>query len=204
MKPLELEFKTNANATGVQWFRQIKSGTTPEGKTVYVYERVHAEGNREGRVFGYEVVTPSVKRAGTYPLPGGKTITYAEDFEEYPGASKFGFSAWSFPYYQKGAAIWKFEQLTAPAPVKTEPSTETPAPSCGRGRGRPKAERPPLNLPEGEFSVTEVAQKNGVEYVVAFQFVKDKVTEGVVKKGRKERRAARGPETQLYFTQKSV
>lgn len=196
MKPLELEFKTNANATGVQWFRQIKRGTTPEGKAVCVYERVYAEGEREGRIFGYEVVVPSIKKAGTYPLPGGKTITYAEDFEEYPGASKFGFSAWAFG--SKGGAIGRFEDLISPPVAPTAKEDAPSAPS--RGRGRPKAERPPLNLPEGEFSVTEVAQKNGVEYVVAFQFVKEKVAGGIVKVGRKERRAARGKETQLYFT----
>lgn len=199
MKPLEIEFETNANSTGMQQFLQIECGVTLTGKPVYIYQRTYSEGKRTGQLFGFEVVIPSVKKAGTYPLPGGKTITYTEDFEEYPGASKFGFSAWSYPSYQPGAAKCKFKNLTE-APVEVEevedandePTLPEPA------KGRPKAVRPPIVLPETEFSVKELAEQNKTEYPYAFLFVKEQVAAGKVKLTRKERRATRGPETQLY------
>lgn len=214
MIPLELEFETNANGTGTQIFRQLQKGVTLKGKPVYLYQRVFSKGKRTGETFGFEVVIPSVKKAGVYDLPLDKkapvgtpvpTITYAEDFEEYPGAAKFGFSAWSYPAYQQGGAQWRFKTLTEipidiPEVEDDIENIEDSIPVAPKTRGRPKAERPPITLPEGEFSKTEVAQKNGVAYIVAHTFIEEQVAAGVVKVGRKERRAARGKETQLYFT----
>ena len=208
MKQLEIEFQTNANGTGMQIFRQLKRGVTPTGKAVCLYQRIFAEGAREGVCFGYEVVIPSVKKAGTYPLPAGKTITYPEDFEEYPGASKFGFSAWSYPSYQPGAAEHRFKTLTE-IPLETpevedEPNTDyIPGDVCRqtsapKGRGRPKAERPPITIPEGEFSTREVADLNKVEYVTASQFLNEQEEAGLIRRTRTERRSARGKETQLF------
>ena len=183
------EFETNANQTGLQQFLMLKRGTNPEGKNVYIYQRAHAEGQNLGKIAGFEVVVPNIKKAGTYPLPNGKSITYAEDFEEYPGASLFGKKAWFCANLQR--AEERFQQLIS---VKVEePEDIEPAKPK-----TPKVAKAPLKLLHGEFSVTELADKNRVSYPVAFNFVKDQVAAGVIKPTRTERRAVKGKETQLY------
>lgn len=194
------EFEANANQTGVQQFRLHKQGTMPNGKNVYIYIRSHAEGENLGKFVAAEVITPNIKKAGTYPLPGGKTITYPEDFEEYPGASLFGKKGWFCVNME--AAEKRFDLLVRGNEVEAEDEPETAAPApvsnTSSRRGRPKVERDPLTLPDGEFSVKEVAEKNDVEYVEAAVFVKEQLSGNVIKKTRTERRATRGPETQLF------
>ena len=55
-----------------------------------------------------------------------------------------------------------------------------------------------LVLLDGEFSVKDLAEKNGVEYPIASVFLKEQETIGLVKRTRTERRAAKGKETQLF------
>ena len=204
MKELELEFQTNANACGLHTFRQIKRGITLDGKPIYIYERIHAEGKKQGQVFGYEVIIPSVKKAGTYPLPGGKTITYTEDFQEYAGASKFGKSAWSYPSNLLKAAEKKFKfemekgEKSEPLMVGAVAIANSLSPNPSKTKGRPRVDRPLLTIPEGEFSTTELAELNKVDYPVAALFLKDNEAAGKVMRTRTERRASRGKETQLY------
>jgi hypothetical protein len=199
LEQTDAEFETNANSTGLQQFLLIKRGVNPAGKHVYIYQRSHAVGERLGKVFGFEVVIPKVVKAGTvYKFPGGAEKTIAEDMEVYPNGAKtdFGKRAWFCVTLE--SAEKRFAIITA-VPIEI-PEGEDEEDDASKERGRPKAERAPLTLPEGEFSVTEVAHKNGVEYIVASQFVKEKVAAGLLKVGRKERRAARGKETQLYFS----
>lgn len=187
LQQTDAEFETNANSTGLQQFRIVKSGVIPADKNIYIYQRTHCEGKRVGKVFGFEVVIPKIIKAGTvYTFPTGQTKTIAEDTEVYPTKTDFGKRAWFCVNMEQAEKM--FEVLTA-VPVEIPEGDEEAS----------KQGREPLSLPAGEFSVTEVAQKNGVEYNVASQFVKEQVAAGVVKVGRKERRAARGKETQLYF-----
>ena len=212
MKLLEAEFQTNANKTGLQTFRMVCQGTMTNGKHIYIYQRKYPD----GKVFGYEVVIPSVKKAGTYPLPGDKTITYTEDFEEYPGASVFGFRAWFCS--TKETAEKRYNELmeksgdTGQDPAEiTVPDTATSdpeplmigavaianslAPNPTSHRGRPKVDRPSLLIPVGEFSTIELAEYNKVDYPVAVRFIKES---GLVKFIRSERRNAKGKETNLF------
>ncbi len=201
------EFETNANQTGMQQFRLHKQAVLPNGKNIYIYIRTYCEGDKLGKLFGVEVVIPNIKKAGTYPLPGGKTITYSEDFEEYPGASLFGKKAWFYQNIEmaeKQFEILRKEVIEDDTDEEQKPNTAVvddaalaPTPTPGR-RGRPKVERPPLNLPDGEFSIKEVAEKNAVDYIVAAQFVKEQESAHLVQRTRTERRAVRGPETQLF------
>ena len=202
MKPLDIEFETNANASGLHTFRQIKSGVTLTGKPVYIYERLFATGEKQGKTFGFEVVVPSIKKAGTYALPGGKTITYEEDFLEYPGASKFGKSAWSYPAHLPEAAQAKFKLLTE-APIELVELVDSDEPVALvepeiSHRGRPRVDRPLLTMPDGEFSTAELANLNKTDYPVAALFLKDNEAAGKVRRTRTERRASRGKATQLY------
>jgi hypothetical protein len=200
IETLEKEFVTNANQTGKQTFSFVKEGVSADGKKVCLYKRT----SLDGQVFGYEIFIPSVKKAGTYPLPNGKTITYEQDFEEYPGAAKFGKSAWFCSTLITAEVRFAelMERGTIVESTGEDPSIEVEdkpiIPVVKSGRGRPKADRPALNYPEGEFSTIELAELNKVEYPIAFVFLKEQEEAGQVKRTRTERRASRGKETQLF------
>lgn len=202
MKEIEQEFQSNANAMGVMVFLRVMQGINSVGKHVYIYSRRYPENEIPSR---WEVFIPSVKKAGTYPLPGGKSITYTEDFEEYPGASKFGFSAWdcnSLPHakmvYNRLMAIGEI--------VPDEPNTQTGeevelediVDAATPHRGRPKAPRPVLTVPAMEFSVKELAEKNHVEYITASVFVREALEKKEIHFVRAEQRASRGKKTNVF------
>lgn len=202
MKTIEPVFAKNANQCGKMTFTQIKVGVNPAGRNVYIYRR----DKMDGTFFSFEVFIAMVKKAGSYkvPTPKGqeqKYITYEEDFEEYPGASLFGRIAWeikNLPW-----AEHRFQELTATAidvPDEDEgdedESDETPESTEPKHRGRPKKVLPEFKIPDGEFSVKELAASNGTEYVTAYQFIQQNMNLFVPT--RTERRAAKGKETQLY------
>jgi len=87
--------------------------------------------------------------------------------------------------------FWNLFTLTTVESLDSEPEPE-PEPN------KPRTEKKAIIVPLVEFSVTELAAQNNVEYSAAFVFVKEQVAAGTVKPTRKERRAARGKETQLY------
>lgn len=196
-------FDTNANQTGVQEFLCVKRETNPDGKNVYLYRRTHATGDQLGKIHGYEVFTPTIKKAGTYPLPNGKSITYNEDFEEYPGASAFGKRAWFCTTLE--SAEKRFQQClqrnTADFVISIPPSTE-PGPEVipivMKGRGRPKVDRSPLALPTVEFSIAELAELNKVERPLAYTFINEQILVGKVHLVREERRSPKGPMTKIF------
>lgn len=202
MKPLEINFKSNANQTGVQQFHQVKQGVNLDGRNVYIYQRTSAD----GKVFGFEVLIPNIKKAGTYSFPNDRTITYLEDFEEYPGASLFGRVAW-FCANLKDAEK-RFDWIMENKPTTTNESDkirQNPAKSevpdsagLVKHRGRQKVEHAPLIIPVDEFSVKELAEMNKVEYITAANFLKEQKATGSVKFTRAERRSERGPMTKLF------
>ena len=205
MKEIELEFVTNANKTGDMTFKRVKQGVAPNGRNVYIYSRT----KMDGTFFSYEVIVPKVKKAGTYNLPpkgSGKTITYAEDFEEYPGA-KTGFGHYAWEIRTLTAAEAKFKLLTQVAiEIPEEDEEDEPAttasvnePVAPKHRGRQKGPRPVLTLPPvGElFSVKELAAQNKVEYIVADVFRKEALGK-TIQFVKTERRNVKGPETSLY------
>lgn len=184
MITLEKEFQTNANQTGMQTFRQIKQGTrrvtnrrTKETRdqNVYVYVRIRSFQPRPGidSVFAYEVVIPQIKKAGTYPLPGGGTQTYDEDTEMYPGASLFGTFAWHCS--TEARALDRFDELI---------------------KGVDKDEET-IEIPKGEFTVTEYAEQLGVAYVEVANWAKEQIAEGRVRVVRQERRHKIGRATNI-------
>lgn len=183
LKEDSLKFEANANSTGLQKFTLYNHGVTPDKRNVYMYIRTHLAKELEGQVFGYEVFIPKIKKAGTYPLPpkgSGLTITYEEDFEEYPGASSFGKNAWF--YNDIKSAEKRFNSLIG--------STLN---------SRKKSDTSTFIIPDNEFSVKELAEQNKIEYPIAFLFVKEQEKAGKVKRTRTERRNERGKETQLFL-----
>jgi len=183
MITLEKEFQTNANSTGLQTFRQIKHGTrrvtnrrTKETRdqNVYIYVRIKTDKVGD-KVFGYEVVIPQIKKAGTYPLPGGGTQTYDEDTEMYPGASVFGTFAWFCSTEDRAEST--FDKLVKEAEEKSDEE--------------------PISIPTGEFTVTEYAEQLGMAYVEVANWAKALIAEGKVRIVRQERRHKIGRATNI-------
>ena len=195
MKELEEVFTKNANATGVMEFRQIARGKTPTGKNTYIYRRTYSAGDNKGKVFGFEVIIPNIKAKGTYPLPGGKTITYEDDFEEYPGASIFGIRGWFVTDHDlEKKRLAELQSTPVEDSSNEEEKEEQPDSPVRRTRG----EKVALLIPVGEFSCKELAEKNNVDYPIAFLFLKEQESAGAVKRTRQERRSERGKPTQLF------
>lgn len=195
---LEKEFETNANFTGLQTFRQIKQGTrqvtsrrTKETRSqnVYIYVRI-----KTGKVFGYEVIIPHVKKAGIYALPpkgSGKTITYEEDFEEYPGASVFGSQAWFC--INEANADDQFDLVIngpkeQPVKVQSAPKKEKPI----------SHEASHIQIPGSEFSIGDLANQTGIGYSLVYVWAKNEIEKGTIRFVRKERRAAKGKLTSVF------
>lgn len=165
MKAIETSMIRNVGQTGNQQFTQVK-----RNDRVLLFRRDKLDGS----FFGFEVFTPTIKKAGTYPLPNDKTITYTEDFEEYPGTEKFGRNNAFFCTTLERAEV-RFEELTNKSlgikpeveePVVSEEVEETP-----KRRGR----QPKLIsiVPNGEFTVGMLAEANSVSYPIAFMYVKE-------------------------------
>jgi hypothetical protein len=191
MKCIPSEFESNANNTGVMKFRSVKQGTKQNNKHVYIYERIKSN----GQLFGYEVFIPSITKAGTVQkFPNGVTRTIEEDTENYPGASVFGISAYFCSTLDKANKYYEKLMMDVQEPPHVEEIELEIKPK------KPKTERAPLNMPAGEFSVKELAEQNGVDYPIAFLFIKEQEAAGTVERTRTERRAAKGKETQLFKT----
>ena len=201
MKPIEAEFQSNANGMGVMVFRMVCRGRNAANKTVYIYSRRYPDQENPSL---WEVFIPTIKKAGTYPLPNNKSITYTEDFEEYPGASKFGFSAWSCNSLPHAKMV--YERLMAIGEVVEAPEEPEPlivgavaiADSLApKHRGRQKGPRPALTVPIGEFSTNELAEQNKVDYPAAALFIREALDK-TIRYVRCEQRNARGKKTNLY------
>lgn len=138
-------------------------------KTVALYER-----SRDGVVKDYEVFNIKVD-------PKGKKIfdqVLEDDREKYPSSGVFGFSAWSFN--SLGGAKARYELL-----VK-----ESEAPEA--------EEKKDLLIPVGEFTVTELAEFNHVQYPTASLFVKESLEGQIIKFLREEQRNAKGKKSKIY------
>jgi hypothetical protein len=156
MKPIEIEFESNANATGLQQFRRLKHGVNPQGKNVYLYVRTYANGKNLGKVFGYEVFAPTITKAGTVQtFPNGITRTIEEDTENYPGATLFGKTAY-FCSSMESAEKRFAEMMEQPLEDAVEEDIEPP-----------KGKKPDMIIPVGEFTIEDLAQQNNVSYPTA-------------------------------------
>lgn len=137
-------------------------------ETTAIYER-----SRGGQVRDYEVFNIKI-------LPKGTQIfkqTTEDDQEKYPSTSQFGISAWSINNRER--AMQKYEALNM---VQTT------------GVKTPKI----LLIPVGEFTVTEYAEQNQINYINASLQVKLDVENNVIKFVREERRHAKGKMSKIY------
>jgi hypothetical protein len=196
MNQITQSFKSNANQTGIMTFDRIREGTNPADKNVYIYKRTLENGN----VFAYEVFIPSVKKAGEYPLPNGKTIVYADDFEEYPGASKFGHSAFCCKNLDRANA--HFEGMMLDPNLEVVPSDDADSddkPTIINRRAYGK--KTVLSLPTTEFSTQVLADFNKVEYYVAANFLREQKADNKIKLVRSQRIGTSKRPTNFYIGQ---
>ncbi len=164
-----------------------------------IFHRVDESGDKP-RDAGFEVVV--IARHDGYEIAGNKI----EPSEVYPSNEQWGSMGWT--YRDLCSAEIRFQSLltgehpvasdNTPVSTLEEADTDAVVPPVVSRRGRPRVEHPTIQLPDKEFSVKEVAETNKVQYVTVYQFVKEEVKNGRVKATREERRAARGPMTQLF------
>ena len=157
--------------------------------------------DKRGVIIGYEVFIVK-KRLKGQPLPGG--LFEEEDREVYPSANSFGRIAWAPANLSE--AERRYNELCSPA-VKLEAEdeeVETVAPVVTgepRRRGRQPSNKPAVNLtiPVAEFTVGELAEQNGVQYPIAFMFLKGELEKNTVKLLRTEKRCVgKGKPSNIY------
>jgi len=182
-------------ATDAVTLKQIKRTPSDAPHPAALYERY----KKNGMLEGYEVFIIKIVKAGTPQLGGGFV---KEDYEVYPRSNSFHSIAWqpdnlntAEKYYEN--LINGNRPRDAVAEIEDNDETE--------GQTVPvvhvtKVQKPvaDLTLPEGEFSTKELAEKNGVDYSIAYLFLKAGLASNKVKPTREERRASRGKATQLF------
>jgi len=140
----------NADKCGNHTFTQVRR----EGN-ICMYRRNRVDNDRLHTV---EVFVTRVVKAGS-PLPGGGTV--AEDYEQYPGASSFGRTAWSTGDIKGGELI--FERLLKKQIAVEEADTnETELVPVARVV-QPKGERRALNWPTVPFTQKDLAAFNHID-----------------------------------------
>lgn len=136
---------------------------------------------RDGKVMDYEVFFIKIEPKGKVSkFPGGVVKVTPDDKELYPSSGQWGRIAWSCANLT--VAKERFDELNkqANAPEDEESVTES------------------LTIPVGEFTVTELATANKIEYPIASVFVKTQLELGSIKFLREERRAAKGKASKIY------
>ena len=145
---------------------------------VALYQRKYSD----GQVKDHEVFRIKILPKGTQVF---KTIT-PDDEEKYPGASQFGFSAWSISCRDPRGAMPKYNELCAQADAKEIEDT-TPEPEVTAS-----------SVPTEEFTTNEYAAKNGLEYVNAYLAIKAGLANGTIKFVREVRLHAKGKASKVY------
>lgn len=134
-------------------------------QSIALYER-----SRNGKTMDYEVFIIKIDKKGKQIFD--KTLE--DDREKYPSNNCFGFSAWSFGNLQ--SAEKRFDAL-----VKSE-------------NAEPE-EKKEIVIPNEEFTTTELADKNKVNYITASNFIKNAKN---IKFVREERRNLKGKMSKIY------
>ena len=175
MKSLESVFVANYDKSGDNTFRQLRK----EGAVaLYVRESM------EGLTLWYELFTFKTIKAGT-PLPGGNTVQ--EDYEQYPGKSAFGKTAWVIAGENDLArANARFDELVKTASDKSsaiflayigEEETDEAVPVLKVE----KLSSETIKIPVGQFTHSELADANQTGKSQVYFILQDMVKAGSVK-----------------------
>jgi hypothetical protein len=187
-KPLEQEIKRNGFL-----HRILKR----EGDIAIVHKVGLAGGvHHKTHDAGFEVIV--IGRHDGYELGGNKI----EPAETFPSPEQWGTRGWTyttlldaetrFASLINKQSPFVIEHSPEEIPSVNDDSSNEPTSK----RGRPKADRPMLSIPEGKFSVKDLAAHNKVEYIVASVFLKENPS--LFKFVGTERRATKGKPTNIY------
>ena len=171
MKSLELEFVANYDKCGDHTFKQLMR----QGN-VALYDRQ----SMEGRSLWHEVFVFKTIKAGT-PLPGGNTVP--EDYEQYPGKSAFGKTAWAIAggdYAKRSLA--KFNELVKKAADLLKESEDEADADASPSVPVVKVEKQTssINFPAGKFTHSELAEFNGKTRSQVYFVLQDMIKAGVI------------------------
>lgn len=162
MKTLETSF-TRISGSLNSTFTQVK-----RDENVAIFERIDPSSKLSQ---GFEVILIQIKKAGTYPLPGGKEVKYDEDFETYPTSSSWGRLGWSSNNIGRAEDIFnrlKTDQSVHDKVEKTiEPLVETP--------------KQVLTIPENQFTINQLTESSGMDRNVVYLTVRAWMAQGLVK-----------------------
>ena len=177
MITLEKEFVSGEGgfSTDPLTYKQLKR---TEGFAVY-------ERSRDGKVKDYEVIVVRVDPKGkVQKFPNGIVKVLEDDIEHYPSTGQWGKLAWSFR--KLGGAMARFDALIAQG-IEDDAEEENPTPEKV------------IVIHNGEWTIGELGEKNGIEYVTAHVFVKAALAAGSVKFVREERRNVKGKASRIYI-----
>lgn len=187
MKTLEKTFTMNADKCGNHTFTQVR-----RDGNVAAYRRNNLNDNH---FRGFEVFLIKVVKAGA-SLPGGGIV--AESYEQYPGASFFGRSAWSITGVEKvaeGRAMELFDELikTETDPTEAEEIRMEVVPVARVVKGEVT-----LKIPEVPFTQKELASFNGIENYKDVYSNLQKMLNGKILKVVGQREVTRGKPAKLF------
>lgn len=156
------------------------------------------------RQAGYEVVI--VSRHNGYEIAGVKV----EPAEMYPKGEQWGTKGWTFDTFPRAKRA--YDRLLAGEHPLGDREPEEDAPEDQNtviptvkttvirgGRGRPRVERDLSNVvvPEGEFTMEEIATANGMDKLAFYAIAKQFKDEGKIREVRRESRG-RGRPTVIF------
>jgi len=177
MKLLKKEFIHNADKTGDMKFIQLRK---ENGVALYKREKL------DGALFGYEVFAIKTVEAGS-PLPGGSTVE--ETYEQYPGASAFGKTAYA------PATLQHAEKLFSQLIEKVKLSEANPG---RRGRSS-KVNSISVTVPLGNFTMNQWVDESGQDYFLLRKKMKKLLNDGRVEKiGTVKNESGRGKSKIIY------
>ena len=177
----------DTNITPVE-FSPLATKFTKRG---FEYELVERRGDiaiyKQSKVVAFEVV--KIQKRPEWVI-GGNTVPAHESM---PSDSQWGMAGWTLDNLESAQSkMAKIESgvIDIEDSVNDTPEDEDETDSV---KDEPKAPRAPkstavLTIPDSEFTITEMADKNGVQYPVAFLFIKDALSNNKIKVLRKERR----------------
>ena len=152
-------------------YKQLK-----RNEKVALYERSHS-----GKVTDYEVFLIRIDSKGkTIQFPNGVVKVFDDDTEQYPATGVFGQTAWSCINLER--ATTQYERLIKMENISNNDSV-----------------KPDIIIPDGEFSVKDLAEKNSISYALAAVIIKGAVATKGIKFTREERRSVQGKLTKLYM-----
>lgn len=189
MKTLEQQFTMNADKSGVHTFTQVR-----RDGNVCIYRR----NNTVGKLHSFEVFITKTVKAGS-PLPGGGQVL--EDYEQYPGASAFGRTAWSINTEKRANDRFAGLLVGVKTPkVETMETTEEETELVNVARIiKPQGDRRTIKWPKGPFTQKDLAAFNGIgNYKEVYTDLQRALASGILRISKQTKAVTRGRAAKMF------